>query len=59
MLATILMILAAVLAIIIVNFAYKLFATILGGTMFYSVKTKLIAYFLVFAVIWGLFIGGY
>ncbi|MBR5316380.1 MAG: hypothetical protein IKU39_00615 [Lachnospiraceae bacterium] len=59
MLATIVMIISAVLAIVLVNFVFRMIATILGGTLFYSVKIKLIAYLLVFFVIFGLLGGGY
>ncbi len=48
---------SAVLAIVIVNFAYNLFASIIGGAFFYSVKTKLIAYFFVFMFIWTALLG--
>ena len=55
MLAIIVLVVTLIAAICIVNWLYRLFVSILGAdTMFFSVKTKLIWYFVVWMLIYGM-----
>lgn len=51
MLEIIIGIVSAIIAIWLVNYLFKLAATILGGTIIYNVKIKLIGYILAWGVV--------
>lgn len=54
MLAIIVVVASLIAAICIVNWLYRVFVSIMGAdTMFFSVKTKLIWYFVVWGLVYG------